>query len=224
MRFPNAFNGVKKIFAGEILALISAICALIAAVMAVIAVLGGATAADSGSDVAIVGAAGGFAGLVIFGIATAVLAVIAFIINIVGLSKASKDDDAFKISLFACILAIALTALSGFFTSNGFVSTLLTSFSTAADFLVTLFAIQGIRNLAIKLNNPEVDNRGATLFKIIGIVIVLEFAAELVTAIFGGPVATVTASVIMIAAGVLSVVKYLLYLGLLAKAKKMLAA
>lgn len=224
MKFPNAANGVKKIFTAEILSLISSVCVFVTIVLMLAALASTAGAVSDGSDGAAVSALASGAGTVVFGIATVVLAIIAFILNIVGITKASKDEESFKMALYALIGGIILSVIGSAFTNvNGYVSSIMQALQVVADLLVLLYVIQGVRYLALKLNRPDIDQKGQNLFKIIFCVLVLQFIARMVVVIFGGQAASVTAAVIALIAVVLSFVQYILYLAFLAKAKKMLA-
>ncbi len=223
MKFPNAANGVKKIFTAEILSLISGICMFVMIVLLVVA-LAAAKAVSGGADGAAAGAVASGAGTLVFGIGSGFLAIIAFILNIVGISKASKDEESFRMALFAVIGGIILSVIGTAFNNvNGYVSSIMQALQVVADLLVLLYVIQGIRYLSLKLNRPDIDQKGQNLFKIIFIVLVLQFIARIVVIIFGGMAASITAAIIALIAVILSVIEYILYLAFLAKAKKMLA-
>ena len=160
MKFPNAANGVKKIFTAEILSLISSVCVFVTIVLMLAALASTAGAVSDGSDGAAVGALASGAGTVVFGIATVVLAIIAFILNIVGITKASKDEESFKMALYALIGGIILSVIGSAFTNvNGYVSSIMQALQVVADLLVLLYVIQGVRYLALKLNRPDIDHR-----------------------------------------------------------------
>ena len=223
MKFPNAANGVKKIFTAEILSLISGICMFVMIVLLVVA-LAAAKAVSGGADGAAAGAVASGAGTLVFGIGSGVLAIIAFILNIVGISKASKDEESFRMALFAVIGGIILSVIGTAFNNvNGYVSSIMQALQVVADLLVLLYVIQGIRYLSLKLNRPDIDQKGQNLFKIIFIVLVLQFIARIVVIIFGGMAASITAAILALIAVILSVIEYILYRAFLAKAKKMLA-
>ena len=111
MKFPNAENGVKKLFTAEILQIIAAVALAAAAVMGLV------TLANAANENA--GATLGFgAGTLVFSIGGAVVSLIAFILTIVGLVKASKDDDGFKTALAFIILAVVATIVGSCFQSR----------------------------------------------------------------------------------------------------------
>ena len=106
MQFPNALQGVKKIYKAEILSLIAAACIIIAGLLAIVAA--------AGESLGVVVIAG------IFGVASAVLLIIAFIMNIVGVKRASLDEPAFKTAFYVLIIGIIAGIVMGAFQSNSF--------------------------------------------------------------------------------------------------------
>ena len=222
MKYPNAANGVKKIFTAEILTLIAGLCSFVGAVLMLVALISGTSAAETSSDAAAASAI--ITGVVStpFIIAAAVLGIIAFILNIVGIGKASKDEPAFKIAFYAVFANIVIAVISAIFSGNSFVVSLMQTLSSVATLMVTLYVIQGIRNLSLRLNDHEMDEKGRTLFMIILVVLLIEFAASMTATIFHAFAGSVVAAVLLLIATVLSLVQYILYLSYLAKAKKML--
>lgn len=225
MRFPNAANGVKKLFTAEILSLVSGICLVAGMAFALVTAAGASVYNQEASDAAAFTALGGGVGFIVCVIAAGVLALIAFILNLLGIFKSSKDDSAFKIALYALFAGIILSAVSLTFSGiNPVVSSLTDSLHTVTTLLVTIYVIQGIRNLATRLNNADMDNKGNNLFKMMIAIVLLVFASKIVVMIFGGVIWTsVPAAVMSLIAAILSVVQYVLYLSYLSKAKKMLA-
>ena len=214
MKFPNAYAGVKKIFTSEILSIISVAALLVAAIMLLI----GAGGAKAGSDTATVVGLGG-AGL--FSIAGSVIALIAFIFQIIGVSNASKDEPAFKTALIFIITGVICAIVASFTKDNGNATTLSSIIDTVqnvSNLGVTVFIIQGIRNLADRLNNGAVSAKGATIFKIIIAIYALIIIASIV-AIFSLTIAGIIAIIVPI----LNLIQYIFFLSLLAQAKKMLA-
>ena len=111
MKFPNAANGVKKLFTAEILQIIAAVALAAAAIMSLVML---ANAANENA-----GATLGFgAGTLVFSIGGAVVSLISFILTIVGLVKASKDDNGFKTALAFIILAVVATIVGSCFQSS----------------------------------------------------------------------------------------------------------
>ena len=221
--YPNAAKGVKRIFISEILSLIAEIGAIVAIITTLLSI---ATAASESEVDPVVGifASDAYVGLTVTGLVTiiaAVLAVIAFIMQLVGIVNASKDEGAFKISLFAVIASIVFTIIGGFFPQTSIVSKIFSALTTLSQLFVTVFIIQGIINLAKKIGNSAVEKKGNTLLKIIACIYIISVIIYIVTGIIGG--APIIANVLSIGSSVLQIVAYLLFLSVLSNAKKMLA-
>jgi len=216
MKFTNAFEGVKKIFAAEILALIASVCGTIALALPVVALV--AAANQSGG-----GTAASLGGLVVVGIATVVLSIIAFIFKLIGVNKASKDEPAFKIAFYMILAGIVVSVLTGIFSSNSTVSSIMSAIGEIVNLAVTVYIIQGIKNLAQRLGDDKMVKSGDTLFKYIIAIYILVIIAQIVIMILQNGAAVVVALVIIVISGILEIIQYILYIRYLAKAKKMLA-
>lgn len=221
MKYPYAYLGVRKIFSSRILALIGGVALFIGTCLAIAltASLKGATESElaSGGVLAVVSLA--------IILASSVLMIIAFIFNIIGLSKASNDEPSFRIALFAVLMNILVLGFGSMFSSmqNQFMASLMNAGSTVLDLAAFVFTIQGIRRIAVQLDDESMDSKGNTLFKVLLAVFTLEFIANLIVAIFGGHTASVIAAVIATVAAVLTIIEYILFLVYLGQAKKMLA-
>lgn len=227
--FPNAKSGVKKIFTSKMLEIIGYLMIIVSAVVAVIllAVIAKDVAdAESLSSLSeLIGAnAGSFIPAIIIFCCAILVFIVAFILNITGLVKASKDDGAFKTALIAFFAGIIFSILSYAFSSNGMISSLMNVLDTVMDFIVFIYTVQGIRNLAVKLGDGEMDFKGNSIFRMVLIVIVLQFISEVIVMIFGGlQSALIIAFVFYIASQTFAIVQYIMFLSYLAKARKMLA-
>jgi hypothetical protein len=220
MKFHYAELGVKKIFSSRIIALFSAVALLIAGFFGIITLL---LAKASGDQAAMAGVFGVL--MLAFMLAGSVMMVVSFIFNIIGLTRAAKDERTFTIALFAIAANILFVGFGGIFSTanNAFMASLMNAFSTVAEMVAFLYTIQGIRKLAVRIGDTEMDNKGVNLFKIMLVVIVFEFIGNLIVLIFGGQTASVIAAIVYLAAVVLTIVEYVLFLTYLSKAKKMLA-
>ncbi len=211
MQFPNALEGVKKIYKAEIFGLISAVVGVVAALLFLV----GAGAGSAG-----VAAIGG-----VLMIAVAVLAIIAFIINIVGLNKAKLDDQNFKTALYITIVGIVASILLGFAKEGSFLSSIGDNVSDICKFLVTWFVCTGIVTLADKLGDAEMSERGLKARKYLMVSWILKIALTIIGDIFEASQSTgvaVVAFILVLIAAVIEVVVYILYLKLLSKATVML--
>ena len=222
--FPNALNGVKKIYTAEILMLIAAILGIVTAIAAITGVLAAEAASQLGSS-GLAGAAGGtLIGAGLFAVAAAVLSLIGFIMNIVGVTRAARDEERFKSALTAIIIGIVCSVLSGFFQS-GWVSVVVSNVSEICEILATYFILSGIIHLAEQLGDREMASRGTALRKLILIIWVVSFVLGVISGVFAlSEAMTVAGRVVGIIALIVSLVSYIMYLRLLSQARKMLGA
>ena len=218
MKFENAYSGVKKIHAAIILSMISTLVVGIASFFGFLAIgAAGDALVNTGEDAvkgAVIGA--GLAG--IFLIIGAVIALIAYILKIVGVGKAMKDEAAFKTAFIIIFVGLAATVLATAFSGNAKVSQIASEVQSLCDFAVLYYIITGIGNLADKLNNAAVKAKGQTVLKLIGCFYAIAIIAGIV-AIFAETVASIIAAV----SSVLIVIALIVYIVYLAQAKKMLA-
>ena len=236
MKFENAFRGVKKIFTAEILLIIAACCSIVAGSIFIISIAPAAAASQAGTALtdaeALFSGIGVLIALIVF-LGYLVLTTIAFILHIVGVANASHDDSAFKTALYLSIAAIVLAIVSGIFnpysgttinTTNEIIYTIANSCKLICELAATLFIIQGIINLADKLNNNAMVDKGKNIYKVIICIYALILIASVLSTIFrASTFIAVLAMIMLIVAGVLQIAQYILYLVYLAKAKKMLA-
>ena len=221
MKYPNAAKGVKRIFTAEILGLISTILLIIGFVLLIPALV-----AKNGAEGMEGAAIGATVAMGVFVLIAGVLSIIAFIMNIIGISNASKDEENFKSALLFLILGLVAKAASitiGRFVNDAAVATgMLDSASSLLNIFVTIFVISGIVKLADRLNRGDISAKGTNVLKILIAVNVLSLIASFVASVMGGPVASGVSLVLAIVSAVLSLVQYIMYLSLLGKAKKML--
>lgn len=220
MRFPHAAKGVKKIFSAEILSLIAS---LLAGGISIAAVFG-ATAINTDNEV---GAfiSGGV--VVLLGVAALTLLVFGGIINVIGYIQASMDEKGFKRAIICTIVSIILAIASSFMMNQtgflGWLGTGLFAASRIFNLLVVLFSIGGLINLSAECNREDMIVKGNNILKVIVAVYVLAILAMFFSRVFQASAFSVTLTgILSIAALVLTVVEYFLYLSFLAKASRML--
>ena len=212
--FPNALDGIKKIRTAELLVLITAVIAL---------VLGGLTlgAGRSNNTDVINGAT--VAGAGVLGVISAVLLLVAFILDLIGLSRASKDEKSFKNALMLTLAGIVLSVVSGALTKNATVSGIVSTVNDLIGVAVFVMVVRGIMNLAGKLDREDIQKKGAGLIKTMAAVYVLGIIAALVATLLQRNQTTMTiAGILLIVSGVLEIIVFLTYFGYLGKAVKML--
>ena len=212
MKFDNAKTGIKRIYNAEILSIIAAIVAIVAAVLLVI--LGSFTkdgqvnATDVISTISLV-----VAGIIAF---------VAYIMNIVGISTASKDSEDFKNALYMAIGAILTSVASSLLqkSSPGFAGALQVS-ENIFEMLTAYYVINGCTNLAKQIGNAAVEAEGKKTMKLFLTVWIISIAVETIGKIFERSsktqVLTIIAGILAIAALVLGLICYIIFLKLLRK-------
>ena len=214
MRYPNAFKGVSQIYKAELIAILAVICTGIGAILAIF----GVGVADVGSEAVGKGFAitGG-----LFVIATAVLMIVSYILNIIGVGNAAKDESGFRSAMIAIIIGIVASIVAGIFSNKEVVCLLAQLVSKICDIMVFWFCIGGIRNLADKMNDRNIANKADSFTKlIIGI-----YVAGIVLALIGSFIkfGGFMNGLVSVLGAVCSIVAYLSYLSLLKGARDMLA-
>ena len=214
--FPNAYNGVKKIYTAEILSLIGTICLLIAAILVLVGIAA-STVSDGTAVAGVVG--GGF-----LGIAASVLMFISFIMNLVGLSNAAKDETAFKNALIVSVVGIVASVAMGAIPSGSLVADLCETVTQICQLLVTLLVCNGIINLAQRMGEPAMVEKGNTARKMLMAMWIVAIVVDIVSTLIdrGGTPSTIS-SILSIIALVVSIVSYIFYLRLLSSSRTMLA-
>ena len=221
MKFPNAHNGVKKIFTAEILGLIGTIAMAVAGAAAII--LAALVNAGNGSETS--AAAGAVTAiLAVFGIAGDILMLIGFILNLVGIKAAMKDEAAFKTAMVFTLIGIVASVFATIYSSNETVSGLMKILMDFTQLCVAVFVIRGIMNLAEKLHNQKMvaGGRKATTYMTVAycLPIVISFVSTLIS-LKAESTATMVLSLIAL---LLSIIAYIIFLNYLRRAVKMLEA
>ena len=218
MTYPNAADGVKKMFKAQLIEILGTVFLALAAIFTIMLSssekAGAANDADSFLAVMMIVSIVAFSGLMI----------VAAVMHLIGLVRAGRDERAFRTALFAVFINLIFIVTGMVFSGlkNGTVSSLMNLFSTIMDMIAFIFVIQGIRNLAIELGNDKLDRMGDNIFKIILAVLVLEFIANIIVLISGGHTSGIVAGVVYLIAAILSFVQYIIYLIFLARGVKML--
>lgn len=219
MKFPNAHNGVKKIFTAEILSLIGTVVLVVAAILALAA---GGMISTGAADQAVEQTTGIVAGAGLFGLVGGILMIVAFILNLVGIISAKKDEGSFSTALTFTIVGIAASLLAGLFANNAMMSDLAQIITNFAQMMVAYYVVQGIANLAVRLHNPAMVERGNQVRMYLMIAYCIPIVVNFLSMIFSMREKSFVAEALGLTALILSLVVYFIYLGYLSKAKKML--
>lgn len=209
MQFPNALEGVKKIYKAEIIALIGGIVGFVAAILALVG-------AKSGS-------VGGLAGGGFLIIAASVLFIIAFIMNIVGLNKAKPDEENFKNALYMVLVGIVLSIVVGATKEGALIHTLGESLSNICNLLVNYLVATALLNLANRLGDAAVAQKAKTVRTLLTVVWIIALVLQVIGNTFTAKAGTI-AFILVLIASVIEIIAYIIYLVLLGKARRMLEA
>lgn len=200
--YPNAAKGLKMIFTGQILSIIGMVLTVLGAAMTVASML-----------------AGGSGAVGIVAILGLIAVIAAYVMEIVGLNKASSDDANYRIALGAAIAALVVSILSNVIPSD-FISTLLSIVTTLLNFVVVNSVCQTSGNLLHSLGNDTLANRGATVSKIYFICTIVSVVCTVVGTI---PFLNDLSSLVSLVAAIVALVGYIMYLTFLSSGSKALA-
>ncbi|MBR0398150.1 MAG: hypothetical protein IJI10_07745 [Eubacterium sp.] len=208
MNYTNSQKGIQKIFIGEILTLASVLISVIATILMFIT--GRSLTAAAGMS------SGG-----LFFLSTA-LALAAFILTILGISNASKDENNFKnalAALFVGIIAnIAQTAVSG---KGPLVAGLFVVVGTFCQFLVTYYIVSGTLNLARSVHDREVQALGLDTLKLILLFYAVILVLNIISTVLSVRALTAAGIITSLLAMIASLAVGIVYLRLLNKARGM---
>ena len=212
--FPDAQDGIKKIRTADLLVLITAVISL---VLGILSFLAGKTAGDGTIDFT------GIAGAGILGAIAAILFFVAFILDLVGLSRASRDEKSFKNALVLTLLGIIVSVVAGAFSKNATLNGIFTTVSDLINVAVFVMVVRGIMNLARRLSREDMQKKGGRLIKMMAAVYVIAVVVGLIgTLMQRNPTTLTIASILLLAGAVLEIIVFLSYFGYLGKAVKML--
>ena len=204
MTFPNALAGIKKIFTAEILAIAGTVLAGIGGVMlAAAAVTGNPVEAGFGAIFAAIGL---------------VVIIVSYIMNLVGLYQAGKDERKyFRTAFILSIAALVLSIVGGIAQSAAAKEMMVFGLITdIINIVVAVLVISGIMLLADKCLNEKVKKMGKNIL----IMWVIIYAIALVLKLI--PSQTSAAAVLAGVSAILLIVVYIIYLVYLSRAIKML--
>ena len=207
MKYPNASKGLQTIMIAEFIALATSIFAVIVSILA----LPGADAPESEL----------YASGVVMLVIVAML-VAAYVLEIFGITRASRDEPAFRVSLYAIIALIIFSVLSAFFYEN---ETAYLIFSIAGDvayFLLVHYIIHGIMHLSEHLGRPDLSKNGKKIFTVIYIGIIFEVIVRIIEIIYGQKQGEEIALPFDVVANILKTIEYFMFLIYIIKGNKLL--
>ena len=215
MRFPNAFRGIKKIWLAELLMLLAAIVGI---VIVIVAAMNGSMV---GEDIVI--NEGVKTPIAVLGIVTAVIALVAFILNLVGLINANNDDSAFRIALLVTILGVVASAISAIWSNNETLNKWMDTAITICSMFASYYVLTGIANLAEKMSDAATKALALKSRTLVEGSFCATALFKLIISIFKIQDGSTISTILAVVALLLELVSYILYLRALSKGKKMLA-
>ena len=209
MKYPNAANGVRKIFISEIIALSASVITVIVAVFAE------AYIEDSRMSIE-------FGVISIIMLLIIAIYIAAYILQIVGIVRAGRDEPAFKVSLYSIIAELIITVLSGFFYQNEAANMILGIAGDVAQFFLVHYIIHGIMHIADHMGKPEMTQKGKRIFIVIYTAIAFEIVVRIFEIIYGHERGESLSLPFGIVANVLKTVENILFLIYIGKGNKIL--
>ena len=208
MNYQNAKKGIGQIYKAELLTIIATIIGIIGAIVFL-------AAGEKGSEGGM--AAGGIPILI-----AGIMFIIAFIINLVGLSNASKDEPYFKTAWIIALIAIAASVVQSILDMRGIkVEWLFELISNICEIMIMIFVITGIGKIADQLGKKKVSRLSRSTMNVTCGVYILSAIVTLIGGLFEAKAMTTVASVIAIIAGILSIIAYVYYLRTLSQGSQM---
>ena len=207
MKYPNASKGLHTLLKAEFIALAASIIAVILSVLDLPEV-----------DVP-------EPELYVYGIGVLVIIAVyvaAYVMGIFGIIGASKDEPAFKVSLYAIIALIIFAVLSAFFFENETVYLILSIAGDVAYFFFVHYIIHGIMHLSEHLGKPELAKKGKNIFTVIYIGIIFEVIVRIIEIIYGQKQGEELAMPFDVVANILKTVEYIMFLIYIIKGNKLL--
>lgn len=226
MRFPNAYKGIKKIWIAELLLLVAAVLGIAALIIV-------ANNVDVTTEVAAVGDSvvvgetvfaneGAIAPAAILTLCTGLLALIAFILNLVGIIGARKDDENFKLALYVTLIGIAASIVTSIWSNNEMLKRWMDVVNTICSLFASYFVLTGIASLADQFPDAETKTIALKSRTWLEGAFCLSAVLKFIVNLFNIQNATVVL-IMSVAALVVEIISYVLYLRALNKGKNMLA-
>ena len=218
MRYPNAAKGIKKIWIAEILGILATVLAVVLVIMVsashIDTSMSGEEAAQALETAKIAGP------VVAFGVVMMLVMLVSYILNLIGILNASKDDVGFKNALWVLLASIAFGIGAAILqNSNPRAAHWLQVPSTLFELVVTIYVLDGIANLARNLGKNDIVDLSKQCRTWLMCALVLSSAAEAFVAL--GTQGSVLNTTSGVAAGLLQIVGYVIYLRVLNKARQM---
>ncbi len=219
--FPNAASGVKKIYIGTIIAIAGVAAAGLATVI-VYAFAGGMTVGIEGAFLNAFTASPLLALSSFLGTVGGLAAIAAWVLQLIGILQATKDEENFKTVLYLIIAGIAVGFIGTIFSANAFFAQLFQIAADVISLMTTIMIINSINNLAEQLRNTEIQERGNNVIRLVVITLGLSILARFLLMVLGGVFFNALALLLALAMIVLHVVQLIIYIMYLNQANHLL--
>lgn len=220
MKFPNTVKGLKRIFAGEIIGLISVALLLMASILMVPK----AGEKEVNDDAVAV---------LIFFVSFIVGSFISTIVNGIGLFNLRKDDKYFKRAFMFFVISLSINAF-GFFVvpvffifvrffisiiptemiehARSITSDLITVLVSAADAIIKIMVMQGIMSIFKKLGDRESSKHGKKSIYALAILTFVHVLINFIVPFLGGKTNSIEALLLSLPSLALIIAEYVIYL------------
>ncbi len=205
MKYPNAYKGLGKVFAAQILEAIGVIILIVGAALIV--------AGISNGDLT----AAGIAAILI--LAAGIVVIISYIFNLVGFIQARKDEKQFLVSVVFIIIAIVAAIISSATQGvNERLSDWLAFVALIFEIGVVEASAIGIKSLALNVGDTKV----AKLADVLRIFLTILWVIVLVLRFFNN-IQPDVGDILYLISGIVELAAFVVYIVLLSKTRKMLA-
>ena len=210
MRYPDAYDGIKKIHTAEILNIV-----------ATLGLSAAAAAANYALSLETPDTALTYAG---FGmIAASIIGIIASVLYLLGVLRASKDEPSFKLVTAGLVVSMAASIVSSAFQNNSNVTMIADLVRRLTEICIFFLVIQSIMRLAVKVGDKAVKDRGMLITRL---TVIAEIVALCLTVGYEYLVRPDTPNWVMVlaalVAGVILIYAHFAFIGLLGRAARML--
>ena len=215
MRFPHARKGVRKLFLAALIQVIAAVLLFVAAVLAILSI----AQADSTGMLATAG---------ILTLVASFVPFLAFILEVLGLYQAKRDDPNFAFALWVVFLTIVIGVVKTIlhFVDKNWTDTasdILNIADHAFDTLLIALILTGISTLADKLGETGYARRGRIIRNIFVLVLATVTIMDIIVTITRqNETAAVAMSYISLVASALETIASIWYFFYLGKASRKL--
>ena len=218
MKYPNAAKGIKKIFVAEILSIVAAVLLLAIVIMMATSNVDTSMSGEAVTQALETAKVG--APFAILSIAMMVFMLASYVLNFIGIATASKDEAGFKRALWMLLESLACGIGADVLeNTHARVADWLKVPSTLFELVVTIYVLEGIGSLARNLDNKQIADMSAQARTWLMCALVLASAAQVFVAL--GTAGSVLNTTSGIAAALLQLVAYVVYLRVLNKARQM---